>query len=79
MKATVENSVSFELSEDITIYLEFVEIINRTVSAKSEQELRDRFIVGRYRHFKIGFGSSHMWVKQYILGEPKQQVIFVQF
>jgi len=82
MKAIVENQVNFS-SHRKAIQDDFCEILSIIGSCDSEKELRKviamELEVGEWDNFKVGFGGSHMWVKQIIDGDPKQQVIFVEF
>ena len=84
MKAIIEKALNTENTEsNLRICIEFAAIVNLILNAKDENVLRDVFkdpeIRKRTIHFTFGFGGGHMWVKQIIDGEPKQQVIFVEF
>lgn len=88
MKAIIENSVNiinpktginFRENKYFECLSEFDLILTNITTAKNEEALRAHFKFGSYRNFKVGFGSNHMWVKQIIDGEIKQQVIFVEF
>ena len=87
MKAIIERPVSLVNSKGLCFrddiysnYLfEFNRFLTLIVNCKNEDELRRRFRLEISDYFLFGFGSSHMWVKQIIDGEPKQQLIFVQF
>jgi len=78
MEAITQNTIKLTDNLEInqTIFEEFNEIISCIVDSTSEVGLRALLPIMPL-HFKIGFGGSHMWVKQIIGGEPKQQVIFV--
>ena len=80
MKAIIENKIKTTGTNFIDVQMEFCNILSIVADSNTENELRERIfgVYERYFHFKIGFGSSHMWVKQIIDGDPKQQVIFVQ-
>ena len=81
MKAIIENPLDMSnFAVNMRISIEFTAIITLITRSKTETELR-----GKVNNFKTksefflwGFGLSHMWVKQIIDGDPKQQVIFVQ-
>jgi hypothetical protein len=75
MKATIENFVYYMTDE---IALEFADIINAISLSDTEAQLRIILNVTP-KYFMIGFGGHHAWVKQIINGEPRQQVIFVEF
>lgn len=86
MKATIENPVN--IREDLAyvgdekyfnILAEFNLLLTRINGAENVKQLKSFLSLDKYNYFKYGFGGSHMWVKQVINGQPKQQVIFVQF
>jgi hypothetical protein len=87
MKVVVENPVSlidskgqFLGEKEYANYLfEFNHFITLICNNKNEDELRRRFRLEVSDHFLFGFSRRHMWVKQIIDGEPRQQVIFVEF
>lgn len=81
MKAIIENSVKLwaDPSTKIDQIEELNEIIDCIVSSPKEDFLRYKISKLFFKHFAIGFGSSHMWVKQVIRNEVKQQVLFVEF
>ena len=68
----------------LEVTIEFTSIVNTIALSENHDQLQRNMsminmttLSGHY--FLYGFGSSHMWVKQIINGEPKQQVIFVAF
>jgi len=82
MNAIVENTLvehhNYFSKKDITLlHDEFMNILRFINNSETEAELRVIFTNYPLEHFKVGFGSSHMWVKQVINGDAKQQVIFV--
>lgn len=81
MKAIVQNAVSrfVGLERYSDSVLEFNRILEVITKSENEEQLRSRMTLDNYIHFKFGFGSHHMWVKQFVNGETKQQVIFVEF
>ena len=82
MKLTIENQINTtgKKSVDNQIKDELFMFIQIITNCNTEAGLR-HFIRGgnNFTHFMYGFGGGHLWVKQIIDGEPKQQVIFVQF
>lgn len=84
MKVTVENPIkilkgfAWENIYNSTL-LEFNLLLTRICNSENGEQLRSSTTLDNYEHFLFGFGGSHMWVKQIVDGEPKQQVIFVQF
>ena len=68
MKAIIENPLqvygNFEL-----ILLEFGRIIQDITESRNEKELRLNLKIskdlGQTSNFEFGFGSSHVWVKQF--------------
>ena len=81
MKAIIENQIQLFLNSseiNTVIFREFNEIIGCILDAISETGLR-AMMPSNPIHFHYGYGSSHMWVRQMISGESKQQVIFVEF
>lgn len=77
MKAEIQNTL--QVSEHNTdLLLEFNEILSCIIDSTSESGLRAMMSI-RLNNFLYGFGGSHMWVKQIIDGEVKQQVLFVDF
>ena len=81
MKAIIENPVKVLFLQEAyeEALLEFNLILTRICNAENSDQLRSSMNLDRFRHYKFGFGGGHMWVKQVINGQPKQQVIFVQF
>lgn len=58
---------------------EFLSLLNIINMATSKEQLELFFEFQKLEYFMVGFGGSHMWVKQLINGDAKQQVIFVKF
>lgn len=84
MNAIVENTPTthfeiFNKKEIREIQEEFLSILSLIVNSTTEEQLREIFSKYPLDYFMIGFGGSHMWVKQLINGESKQQVIMVKF
>jgi Golgi nucleoside diphosphatase len=81
MKATIENPVQCfaDESKKLEQLSEFNEILKDIFDFKNEEQLRKGFKSRTFEYFIFGFGGSHMWVKQIIRGEVKQQVLFVEF
>lgn len=86
MIVIVEHSISLIDSKGIFIgserysnYLfEFNRLLTLICNSKNEEELRRNFrLEPNSDYFLFGFGSNHMWMKQIIDGEPRQQVLFV--
>jgi hypothetical protein len=84
MKAIVENQVkigTWTRQQKTDLYYQFVVILNTITVCTNESDLRllmnDRRDL--FEDFIFGFGAHHMWVKQIINKEVKQQVIFVEF
>ncbi len=61
MKLEIENKI---VKYNKSKMLEFFFIINQIASARNEKELRMSFDTIKPNHFKIGFGGSHMWLKE---------------
>jgi len=88
MKAIIENGISRDNKSEKSFNeacIELVLILNKIMESENEKELRQNITIingGLYDliYFIIGFGGSHMWVKELDEnGCPKQQVIFVEF
>ena len=80
MKAIIEHVLISDIILSKEINSEFVSILNKIQLSKTENDLRDEFRFDEFKHFKIGFGSSHMWVKQNTSnGLVNERLIFVQF
>ena len=81
MKGIVENSIKFWANPQTKIKQceEMNDIIDCIVNSNNEHELRTKIKKEKYEHFLIGFGGSHMWVKQLIRNQANQQIIFVDF
>jgi hypothetical protein len=59
--------------------LEFYWLQNVILSSKTEEQLRESFVIVRLKHFKIGFGGHHMWVSEIIRGEVWGRNMIVRF
>lgn len=85
MDVILENAVELfeEYNSQQTVFeilKEFNRIVGLIKSYNSESELR--YVFRNYNnkeHFLLGFGGSHMWVKQKVQNQAKKQVIFVKF
>lgn len=77
MKPVIEEPFR-NLQESVT----FVELINRIIMSRNEQELRDNMFELSARHhsfnktFDVGFGHNHMWVNEH---RRSRRLLIVQF
>lgn len=58
---------------------EFISILKLITFSENEAKLRINMQITPFNYFKVGFGSSHMWVKQLVHGKTREQIIFVEF
>lgn len=78
MEAIIENKILLLDENNNELFQEFNEIVGCINDAINYNGLEAMMPI-QPKFFKYGFGGSHMWVKQIINGEPRQQVLFVKF
>lgn len=71
---TVKNTIM-----DAKVAQEYAAILNHIVVCEIEDELRIRFKALSFIYFEVGFGGSHMWVKQVGYLNDNKNLIQVNF